>query len=86
MGVNLEESIIYWGVELKVFNLVFLSIGLALVSVQGLCMLGDALLGPSAQYVVLVPALLIGMNARKITEKILGYTLKQAQDEDSHEE
>lgn len=71
---------------MKAFNLVFMSLGFAMVSVWGLCILGDVLLGDSAKYVIVVPALLIGMNARKIVQKIVGYTLEEALKEDSNEE
>jgi hypothetical protein len=57
-----------------------------MVSVWGLCILGDVLLGESSKFLVLVLALLIGMNARKITQKILGYTMEEAIKEDSDEE
>lgn len=35
-----------------------------------------------ARFVVIIPSLVIGMNARKVAEKLLGFTLEQATKED----
>lgn len=72
---------------MKVFNLTFLSLGFALASVFGICYVGEMLLGAdTARFVVVIPALLIGMNARKIMQKILGYTMEEALKGQSNDE
>ena len=71
---------------MKAFNLTFLALGFALLSVFGICYVAEYLFGESAKFVVIVPALLIGMNSRKIMEKILGYTLLEALKGDSNDE
>lgn len=71
---------------MKLLNVVGLSLGGAFVVIMGLCMAGEALLGrETAMYVVVPPALLIGMFARRIAEKILGYTVLEAMKEDSND-
>ena len=69
---------------MKAFNLTFLSLGFTFVSVYGICYLGELTFGEDAKYFVILPALLIGMNTRKIMEKILGYTMEQAMKEGSN--
>lgn len=71
---------------MKLFNLTFLSLGFALLTVYGICYVGELALGDDAKFVVIVPALLIGMNARKIMQKILGYTVEDALKGDQDDE
>ncbi len=64
---------------MKAFNLIALTMALALLSVGTVCVIGDYLFNAdTAKFVVMPFALLIGLSARRITEKILGYTLLEA--------
>lgn len=70
---------------MKKLKIIFLSLGLASVSVLIICRLADLLFETDvAKFVVVFPALMIGMHARQIAEKILGYTLRDAMKEDSN--
>ena len=71
---------------MKVFNLIALSLGGALLIVMGISVLSEAILGKeSAMFVVMPVALIVGFNARRTTEKILGYTLLEALKEGSND-
>lgn len=48
------------------------------VSMLGLCYLGDLFLDGEQGYVIIGPALFVGMYSRKIVEKVMGYTVAQA--------
>lgn len=70
---------------MKALNLVALSLGGALVVVYAASLLFDFLLGDSAPIVIAPLALIVGMSARKTTEKFLGYTLEEAMKEGKDE-
>lgn len=71
---------------MKTFNLFALSLGGAVVVVMGASMLAEQLLGRETAMVAVVPiALLVGLSARRVTEKILGYTLLEALREESND-
>ncbi len=64
---------------MKAFNLTALAIGGAFVIMMGVSMLADAFLDKSTAMLVVMPiGLLVGLSARRVTEKILGYTLLEA--------
>jgi len=64
---------------MKAFNLVFLALGGAAVLVFGASMLAEQLFERETAMLIVIPlALTVGMSARRVTEKILGYTLLQA--------
>lgn len=64
---------------LRALNLIVLSYGFAFASVMGLCVLFEYLFGADqAQFLVAPFALAIGFSARRVMQKILGYTLEEA--------
>lgn len=64
---------------MKALNLTALALGGALVIVMGISMLADAFLDKSTAMLVVMPiGLLVGLSARRVTEKFLGYTLLEA--------
>ena len=64
---------------MKALNLIALSLGGALVLVLGVSMVAELLFGKDLAMFVIVPvALFTGLNARRVTEKFLGYTLLEA--------
>lgn len=71
---------------MKTFNLVFLSLAFAILTTWSICYVADKFLSEQAlKMFIIIPALLVGMNARKIMEKVLGYTLKDSVKENSDE-
>lgn len=64
---------------MREFNLIALSLCFCLISTLGTCYLADTFIGSDAKYFCFAVAFAIGMSARRITEKLLGYTLKEAQ-------
>lgn len=67
---------------MKAFNLVALAIVGAMTVSFGLGMLTSEFLDEQTAMMVTLPAcLMLGLSARRITEKILGYTLFQALEE-----
>lgn len=67
---------------MKATSLILLSFTLAIVSVLGFCYLGNLYLGDEAKFPVFFASMLIGVSSRRIVEKILGYTLLEAYQED----
>jgi tetrahydromethanopterin S-methyltransferase subunit E len=64
---------------MRAFNLIALTLALVILSVMGLSILAEYLLGTeTAKFVVLPFAMIIGFSGRRITQKILGYTLDEA--------
>lgn len=64
---------------MKAFNIIALSLGGALLSVLFLSYVSELIFGEDiAKFLVIGPALIIGMSARRTVEKILGYTLLEA--------
>lgn len=64
---------------MKAFNLIMLSLALVILTVTGLSALGEYLVGEDlAKFIVLPIAMVLGFSARRITEKIVGYTLLEA--------
>ena len=63
---------------MKVFNLIALAIAGSVVISMLTAEIAKILMGESGIYVALPLALLIGLNARKGAEKLLGYTLQEA--------
>jgi len=71
---------------MKAFNLMALALGGAMVIILGGSMLAESLLGKETAMLVIMPvALLVGFSARRVTEKILGYTLLEALKEGSND-
>lgn len=67
---------------MKMFNIVFASIALVIVGVHGSCLILDYL---GVGYLSIIPAIGLGVYSRRIVEKIFGYTIHQAIDEDLDE-
>lgn len=64
---------------MRVFNLIALSYGFALGGALGLCVLFEYMFGPDdAKFIVAPFALALGFSARRIMQKLLGYTLEEA--------
>jgi membrane protein DedA with SNARE-associated domain len=63
---------------MKVFNIVALSLALAILGSQGVAMLFESLLGQSGQLPAMLAAVAIGISARRLVEYILGYSLSSA--------
>ena len=63
---------------MKVFNLTVLAIGGSVALSMLVAEIAKTLMGESGIYVALPLSLLIGLNARKGAEKLLGYTLLEA--------
>jgi FtsH-binding integral membrane protein len=64
---------------MKTFNLMALSLAFAILGALGLCALFEFLLGPDqAKFVVMPFALALGFSARRIMQKLLGYTMEEA--------
>jgi ACR3 family arsenite efflux pump ArsB len=69
---------------MKIFNILAIALLGSFVTIMGLSIGLEALLGKdTAMYIVLPTGLLIGMSARRIAEKILGYTTLEAMKEGS---
>jgi hypothetical protein len=69
---------------MKLLNIIGLALSISFLSIMGLGMGLEALLGrETAMYIVLPVGLLIGMSARRIAEKLLGYTTLEAMREGS---
>lgn len=65
--------------SLRALNLVLLSYGFAIGGVLALCSLFEYLFGyDQAKFIVAPFALALGFSARRIVQKILGYTLEEA--------
>ena len=71
---------------MKALNLTALALGGAFAIVMGISMLADKFLDKSTAMMVVMPiGLLVGLSARRVTEKFLGYTLLEALKEDSND-
>lgn len=63
---------------MRTFNLIALTLAFAGVSILGACALGEYFLGDDAKYIVLPFGLILGMSARRLMEKVVGYTLLES--------
>lgn len=69
---------------MKLLNIIGLALGGAFITIMALSIGLEALLGKDTAMVVVMPlGLLIGMSARRLAEKILGYTTLEAMKEGS---
>lgn len=58
---------------MKSWTVVITSLSFAIITTYGICFIGDKLIGDASAIFVLPLALVIGINSRKIVEKITGY-------------
>lgn len=63
---------------MKAFNIIALSLALALLGSYALCYIGEQALGNDAKLVVFPVVLALGLFSRRIVQRILGYTLEEA--------
>lgn len=67
---------------MKLWNIVILTLLLAAVGSLGIGMALEKLLGPdSAALPSLICAIILGLNSRKIVEKVVGYTMLEVIEE-----
>ena len=66
---------------MKILNIYALTLAIAYLTSFGLITIANKYFGETGKYAVLPLVFLIGFNARRIVEKLVGYTLKEAIDE-----
>jgi hypothetical protein len=71
---------------MKAFNIIALSLTLAILGGLALCTAGEFYFGDSAKFVVAPLALALGFSARRIVQYFLGYTLEDSMKETSNDE
>lgn len=71
---------------MKAFNIIGLSLALAVLGGFALCTAGEFYFGDSAKYLVAPLALALGFFSRRIVQHFLGYTLEDSMKETSNDE
>ena len=71
---------------MKTFNLMLVTMTIAIGGASAVSSLSHLLMGDAGAIIALPVAFLLGFNARRIAEKVIGYTLTEALAEEKKDE